>query len=117
MLGGVRFVTVPAGSFAMGDSSGQAQANERPVHRVTLVAFRMASTEITLGQWKAFLADAGHATGRSTAQSDDHPVVGVTWEDARAYCDWFSAEYGVVMRLPTEAEWEYAARGGLEGRQ
>jgi sulfatase modifying factor 1 len=101
----------------MGDDSSLANPNEQPVHAVTLDAFWMAKTELTLGQWNAFVAASGYRRGRAQAENDDHPVVSITWEDAKAYCDWFSKTYGVVMRLPSEAEWEYAARGGLSGRQ
>jgi formylglycine-generating enzyme required for sulfatase activity len=87
------------------------------VHEVTLDAFWMAKTELTFKQWNAFLTATGYPKGRSSAQSDDHPVVSITWEDAQAYCAWFSQTYGRVVRLPSEAEWEYAARGGLRGRQ
>lgn len=117
VIGGITFVRIPGGSFAMGDNSSHAQMNEQPIHRVTLNSFWIASTEITLMQWKAFLDQAVYPAGRSQAKGPMHPVVGVTWEDAVAYCRWFSERYGVRMRLPSEAEWEHAARGGLEGRQ
>jgi sulfatase modifying factor 1 len=116
-IGGIEFVAIPGGDFAMGDRSAAASPNEQPVHEVTLDAFWMARTELTFAQWKAFVTASGHFRGRSRAQSDDHPVVGITWDDANAYCEWFSKTHGVVMRLPSEAEWEYAARGGLKGRQ
>jgi formylglycine-generating enzyme required for sulfatase activity len=116
-LGDVTFVPIPAGEFAMGDGSRHGLLPERPVHSVKVNAFWMAQTEITFTQWKAFLDDAHRAPGRSTAAGNDHPIVGITWDDARAYCAWFSKKYGVVARLPSEAEWEYAARGGLEGKQ
>ena len=116
-LGGVTFVAIPGGEFNMGDSLGDGLPNERPVHRVRLDAFWMASTEVTLRQWKAFLEDSGHQRGRSSGLSDDHPVVSITWDDAKAFCDWFSRRHNVVVRLPTEAEWERAARGGLEGQR
>jgi len=117
VLGGLHFARIPGGSFAMGDNSSQAQPNEQPVHRVTISSFWMASTEITFIQWKNFLDESGYPVGRSKSKGGTHPVVGVTWDDAQAYCRWFSEKYSVLMRLPTEAEWEYAARGGLEGRQ
>jgi formylglycine-generating enzyme len=114
-LGGITFVRIPGGSFAMGDDSSQEEI-ERPVHRVTISTFWVARTEITFRQWKAFLDQSGYPAGRSTALGPDHPVVSITWDDAQAYCRWFSEKYAVNMRLPTEAEWEYAARGGLEGK-
>src|SRR5215213_6953928 len=110
IVGDVAFVPIPAGEFSMGDDAGHALANERPVHRVKLDAFWMARTEITFMQWKTFRDDSGYPIGRSRASGNDHPVVGITWDDARAYAAWFSKKYGVVARLPTEAEWEYAAR-------
>lgn len=116
-IGDVKVVRIPAGEFLMGDSSNTGAAIERPVHLVRLDAFWMARTEVTFAQWKVFLAERGHPPGRSSGLGDDYPVVSVTWNDARAYCEWLSRKYGVVARLPTEAEWEYAARGGLEGRQ
>ena len=117
VLGGLQFVRIPGGSFAMGDNSSQAQLNEQPVHHVTISSFWMARTEITFVQWKNFLDESGYPVGRSKSKSGMHPIVGVSWDDAQAYCRWFSEKYKVAMRLPTEAEWEYAARGGLEGKQ
>jgi formylglycine-generating enzyme required for sulfatase activity len=116
-IGGIEFVAIPGGEFAMGTSSNVALANEQPVHEVALDAFWMAKTELTFKQWNAFLTATGYPQGRSSAQSDDHPVVSITWEDAQAYCAWFSQTYGRVVRLPSEAEWEYAARGGLRDQQ
>jgi len=116
IVGDITFVKIPAGSFEMGDSSQEASANAQPVHQVTISSFWMASTEITFAQWQAFLDETSYPAGHAQAKSPNHPVVGVTWEDAQAYCRWFSEKYGVPMRLPTEAEWEYAARGGLDGK-
>jgi formylglycine-generating enzyme required for sulfatase activity len=116
-LGGIEFVAIDGGEFEMGDGSPTADASERPAHPVVVDGFWMARTELTFGQWQAFLRDTGRPRGRSRATSDDHPVVGITWDDAMAYCAWFSRTHAVVMRLPSEAEWEYAARGGLEGRR
>lgn len=117
VLGGLHFVRIPGGSFAMGDNSAMAQPNEQPVHRVTISSFWMANTEITFMQWKSFLDESGYPVGRSKSRGDTHPIVGVTWDDAQTYCRWFSEKYKVTMRLPTEAEWEFAARGGLAGKQ
>jgi formylglycine-generating enzyme len=117
VVGDVTFVKIPAGSFAMGDNAPGAPANAQPVHQVTISSFWMASTETTFMQWKAFLDETGYPAGRSRAEGPAYPVVSITWEDAQAFCTWFSEKYGVVMRLPTEAEWEYAARGGLEGKE
>jgi formylglycine-generating enzyme required for sulfatase activity len=116
-VGGITFVAIPGGEFDMGDSLGDGLPNERPVHRVRIDSFWMARTELTFGQWKAFMKESGQQAGRSTGLSDDHPVVSVTWDDATAFGNWFSRRYNVVVRLPTEAEWERAARGGLDGRR
>jgi formylglycine-generating enzyme len=117
VVGDITFVRIPAGSFEMGDSSPEAPANEKPIHQVKISSFWMASTEITFMQWQAFLDETGYPAGRSQAEGSTYPVVSITWEDAQAYCRWFSETYEVLVRLPSEAEWEYAARGGLEGKE
>jgi serine/threonine-protein kinase len=100
-------VYVPAGEFPMGSLQGD--DDERPVHNVTLDAFWIDRTEVTNAQY-ALCVDDGWCEASSYVDDtddngDDHPVVGVSWHNANAYCEW------VGGRLPTEAEWEYAARG------
>ena len=108
---------IPAGSFEMGDHFGEGSDDELPVHTVTLDGFYMDKTEVTVGRFKAFLADSGYSWGGSWdgvdqySPSDDHPMIYVNYDDAVAYSEWAG------KRLPTEAEWEYAARGGLEGKR
>ena len=111
-----RFLTIPAGEFVMGSDSGQ--DDERPPHRVRVHAFEMSIYPVTRGEYAAFLAATQHEPPRDWQSpsfiGDDLPVVGVSWHDATAYCAW-RASAGSAERLPTEAEWERAARGGLDG--
>ncbi|HEY7409966.1 MAG TPA: SUMF1/EgtB/PvdO family nonheme iron enzyme [Vicinamibacteria bacterium] len=110
-------VAVPGGAFLMGAEDGR--PDERPVHRVAVAPFAMARTPITRAQYAVFLAEgeAEPPPWWSDADFADplQPVVGVTWFDAVAYAAWLSARTGARWRLPTEAEWERAARGGREG--
>jgi formylglycine-generating enzyme required for sulfatase activity len=110
---------VPAGSFLMGSERGQ--ENERPCHRVWLESFGIGKAPVTNRQYAKFL-DAGKRAAPpfwSDGQFSDpaQPVVGVSWDEAVAYCGWLSESLGRNYRLPTEAEWERAARGGREGAQ
>jgi formylglycine-generating enzyme required for sulfatase activity len=109
-------VRVPGGRFLMGSETGR--PDERPVHPVEVRAFRLGRTPVTRRQYEPFLRLNhvepppwwGHLAFRDPRQ----PVVGLRWDDAVAYADWLSATVGGTWRLPTEAEWERAARGGLE---
>lgn len=129
------YLYVPAGSFRMGDNFGDGDARERPVHTVDLDAFYIGKYEITNGEWKKFRDDPGYENprfwpggkpvpkdqipywndaknhGGGTPDSDNYPVLGVNWDSAVAYCRWLTAKTGKTYRLPTEAEWEKAARG------
>lgn len=103
---------IPAGEFAMGSDRGQ--DDEQPVHRVSVKAFYLDAQEVTVSRYAQFLgsqrADPPFKWNEATSGSHENkPVVGVNWYDARDYCRW------VGRRLPTEAEWELAARG-TEGR-
>jgi formylglycine-generating enzyme required for sulfatase activity len=129
------FVYVPAGPFKMGDNFGDGETRERPVHTVDLDAFYIGKFEVTNAQWKRFRDDPGYDDpkfwpgnrpvpkdqipywtdpknhGGGTPGTDEYPVLGVNWDSAVAYCNWLSAKTGKSYRLPTEAEWEKAARG------
>ena len=120
-------VLIPAGTFQMGSPTGD--VDEVPVHTVELDAFYIDQHEVTNAEYQAFVAATGHPPPRGIGYTavyellkndyepwndpgfnhPDQPVTTVTWFDATAYCEW------VGKRLPTEAEWEKAARGGLEG--
>lgn len=109
----MEFVTVPSGCFRMGDSYGDGQENEKPVHDVCLETFRMGTYEVTNAQYRRFKPD--HVSGAfdsNTLNGDNQPVVNISWSDAVEYARWMSEKSGKVYRLPSEAEWEYAARGG-----
>lgn len=117
-------VAVPAGAFLMGSPTGTGVPDdEQPQHTVELDYFRIGRYPITNREYAAFIkaqpewpapVKVGWFLREPPADLLDHPVVGVTWYDALAYCRWLSEETGKNYRLPSEAEWEKAARG-LEG--
>jgi len=110
-------VEIPAGEFTMGNDAGD--DDEKPAHTVPLEAFEIDMFEVTNADFAKFVEETGYQTGAEKAGEagwrayaegkDNHPVVKVTWNDANAYCEWAG------KRLPTEAEWEKAARG-TDGR-
>jgi formylglycine-generating enzyme len=118
---GIRFRLIPGGNYFLGSplSEPGRYADEPAPYRVTVKPFYLAATETTNAQYARFLSATGHPAPLywqdKNLNGGNQPVVGVTWHDAQAFCRWLSRETGVVHRLPTEAEWEVAARGGRTG--
>ena len=140
-------INVRGGSFQMGSVGAEAQPNEGPVHTVNLGSFSISKYEITVKQFLQFINDTKHVTTSDTLgfswiyngsdwvkgnyvnwtydihgklvdmDNMDMPVVHVSWLDAIAYCNWLSKKTNQKFRLPTEAEWEFAARGGNSSGQ
>src|SRR5262245_39862602 len=111
-------IRIPAGWFWMGSDAHYEW--ERPRHLVFVDSFEIARTPVTRGEYSRFLADTQCEPPRDwldpSLSDDRQPVVGVNWFDAVAYCGWLSAlSTDELYRLPTEAEWEKACRGGFEG--
>lgn len=133
----VQMVSVAPGCFRMGDLFGDGYFNEKPPHEVCLSGYAIGRFAVTRGQFKDFAEQSGYRTDAEKAagcfvydgngwkkqatatwrapgfpQTDDHPAVCVSWNDAVAFTRWLSEKEGIAYRLPTEAEWEYAARSG-----
>jgi formylglycine-generating enzyme required for sulfatase activity len=106
-------VPVPAGWFDMGSDSGE--VDEKPVHRVWVDSFLLDRFPVTNAQYDVFTIETGHEKplyrNNDNCNAPDQPVVGVTWADAMAYCRWRSEKEHGQISLPTEAQWEKAARG------
>ena len=112
---GPEMMSIPGGTFRMGDLSGAGFDYEKPVHSVTVPAFRLGKYEVTLAQWDACVADGG--CGGYTPDDEgwgrgNRPVINVSWDDVQGFIAWLNNRTGGNYRLPTEAEWEYAARAG-----
>ncbi len=128
-------VLIRGGCFKAGDVFGDGYGNEKPVHEVCVDDFYIGMYEVTVGEFKQFIDETGYRTEAETGngiyywigdkalkdinrswynpgfdQTDNHPVVGVSWNDVLRYTDWLSKKSSMNFRLPTEIEWEYAAR-------
>jgi len=135
---GMEFVWVEGGCYEMGCGSwtDSCDSDEKPVHTVCVDGFWMGKYEVTVGQWKRFVRETGYKSDAEKegwswfwngkwkkkkginwknpgfSQGKSHPVIHVSWNDAKAFAKWLSRKTGCTFRLPTEAEWEYACRSG-----
>jgi formylglycine-generating enzyme required for sulfatase activity len=111
-------VRIPEGWFWMGSDSGQ--DNERPVHRVWVDVFFLAACQVRNSEYSQFILATETAPppfwDDPNLNRPEQPVVGVSWHEAVSYCHWLSSSSGRRFRLPTEAEWERAARGGVDNK-
>ena len=110
-------VAIPGGSFKMGDVLGNGYDYERPVHAVRVAGFLLGRYEVTVAEWLACVR-AGACPGGAAEQDPlpSHPISMVSWDEAQMYIAWLSHHSGRQYRLPSEAEWEYAARAGSDNQ-
>lgn len=109
---GPEMVVLPTGRFRMGDVSGDGEENERPVQTVTIQRrIAMGRYEVSFAEYGRFASVTGVMPPADEGWGlERRPVINVSWDDAQTYADWLSAETGKTYRLPSEVEWEYAAR-------
>ena len=109
----INLMCVEGGTFMMGSDAGDAEADEQPVHEVTLSDYYIGQTEVTQHLWKAVM---GSDNNPSATKGNNLPVTNITWDEAQQFVERLSELTGMRFRLPTEAEWEYAARGGQRSK-
>lgn len=113
-LTGMEFMAIPGGTFVMGDNNDKWAA---PEHEVTLKPFLLGRFEVTFEQYAKFCVSTGRLVPSDNGWGmADRPVINVTWQDAVAFTKWLSEKTGKTFRLPSEAEWEFTARGGATSK-
>lgn len=116
-LPGMEMIHIPPAEFPMGSPVGEGRSDEQPMRWVTVDGFYISRTEVTVGQWKRYLAENPAAAKppewfeREWGKTDQHAMTWVSWHEAKAFCDWLTKKTGKRHSLPTEAQWEKAAKG------
>jgi formylglycine-generating enzyme required for sulfatase activity len=112
----ITWIKIPAGEFLMGDNFREGDADELPVHKVFLDEYYISKYEITFKEYDIFCEDTGREKIKRNGPSPNYPVNNVSWNDATAFCNWLSQTTEGKITLPTEAQWEKAARGDYQYR-
>ncbi len=109
-----QLITVKGGRFDMGDKIGLGEEDEKPVHKIVLTTFKISKTEVTVGQYRVYsmVTGATMPIKPKWGWNESQPIVNISWNEAIDYCNWLSILLGKSINLPTEAQWEFAARGG-----
>lgn len=111
-------IKVTGGTFTMGDEHGLGDDDEQPTHEVTLTDFYIGKTEVTVAQYRYYCNSTGVSMPEEPrwGWNSNDPIVNVSWNDAINFCDWLSEKLDKNITLPTEAQWEFAARGGNQSK-